>query len=85
MKPNVLFRLVIGQPTEADAITVVFALVVLMRRLYRRDNEMLRRDKLRFAHHVAFVRAVPVDSDQQRRVVGAVGNEEVVIKIDLGL
>src|SRR5687768_15717493 len=83
MQPDVFLRLVFGQPSKTDTITIVSLPKMLVRPLDRRDHATLRRDGARLAHHITFVRTIAVDGDQQRGFARAIRYIEVVVKIDL--
>ena len=66
MHTHVFLRFVIRKPAKTDAIAVVRLPIMRMRRLDRRDDKIIRCDKPGLAHHIAFMRPIAVDGDQQR-------------------
>ena len=83
MKADIFLGLEIRQPTVTDAVAVVGFAKMLVRRLRGGDDEILGRDRLCLPHHIALMRAVAMDGDQQRRIFTALGYMKVVIEIYL--
>jgi hypothetical protein len=85
MKRDGFLGFILGQPAETDPVTVIRLPEMLVRRLDRSDHEAFGRDRLRLAHHIAFMRSVTVNGEQKRRLRRRVfGNGNVVVKFYFG-